>query len=151
MECQGYKIDWTYISSEDVEQLDRDGQIYLFQIYNKDFAPNSKGMDNLHTKYLKNIFSEDNLKNIVIKLNGEAELFYRKSSVKKKVEHKKGTILVNKTYKVEDNTENSKEKRVIIESVPDDCYMGEMVVSEFFQTKLFNIRTKYLIMKLLWI
>lgn len=123
VECQGYKIDWTYISSEDVEQLDRDGQIYLFQIYNKDFAPNSKGMDNLHTKYLKNIFSEDNLKNIVIKLNGEAELFYRKSSVKKKVEHKKGTILVNKTYKVEDNTENSKEKKVIIESVPDDCYM----------------------------
>ena len=29
--------------------------------------------------YLKNIFSEDNLKNICIELNGNAELFYRKS------------------------------------------------------------------------
>lgn len=48
--------------------------------------------------YLKNIFSEDNLKNICIELNGNAELFYRKSSMKRNITHKKDTVLVNKTY-----------------------------------------------------
>ena len=58
-------------------------------------SAHSTGRDNLHTMYLKNIFSEDNLKNICI---GEAELFYRKSSMKSNITHKKDTILVNKTY-----------------------------------------------------
>ena len=85
---QGYRIDWTYISEADINKLDEEGKIYLFQIYNKDFAENSTGKENLHTMYFKNIFSEENLKNIVIKLNGQAELFYRKASVKNPVKHR---------------------------------------------------------------
>ena len=95
---QGYRIDWTYISEADINKLDEEGKIYLFQIYNKDFAENSTGKENLHTMYLKNLFSEENLKNIVLKLNGEAEVFFRKSSIKKPIIHKKGSVLVNKTY-----------------------------------------------------
>ena len=87
-----------YISEEDINKLDEEGKIYLFEIYNKDLSAHSTGRDNLHTMYLKNIFSEDNLKNICIELNGEAELFYRKSSMKSNITHKKDTILVNKTY-----------------------------------------------------
>lgn len=82
VEMQGYRIDWTYISEADINKLDEEGKIYLFQIYNKDFAENSTGKENLHTMYFKNIFSEENLKDIIIKLNGQAELFYRRASVK---------------------------------------------------------------------
>lgn len=98
VEKQGYSISWAYISEEDINKLDEEGKIYLFEIYNKDLSAHSTGRDNLHTMYLKNIFSEDNLKNICIELNGEAELFYRKSSMKSNITHKKDTILVNKTY-----------------------------------------------------
>lgn len=98
VEKQGYSISWVYISEADINRLDEEGKIYLFEIYNKDLSAHSTGRDNLHTMYLKNIFSEDNLKNICIELNGEAELFYRKSSMKSNITHKKDTILVNKTY-----------------------------------------------------
>lgn len=98
VEKQGYKIEWTYISEKEIKELDENGQLYLFQIYNKDFSEKSKGKENLHTMYLKNLFSEENLKNIVLKLNGEAEVFFRKSSIKKPIIHKKGSVLVNKTY-----------------------------------------------------
>ena len=109
---QGYKIGETYISESDIEQLDRDGRIYLFQIYNKDFSNMSYGTANLHTMYLKNLFSEENLKDMVLQLNGGAELFFRKSSIKEPVIHKEGTILVNKTY----------EENGIIRSIPESCY-----------------------------
>ena len=42
--------------------------------------------------YLKNLFSEENLKDIVLKLNGEAEIFFRKSSIKNPIIHKKRSI-----------------------------------------------------------
>lgn len=51
-------------------------------------------------------------------MNGEAELFYRKSSIKKPVVHKKGSILVNKTYT--EKTGNGEEVR---RPVPDDVYL----------------------------
>lgn len=98
VEKQGYKIEWTYITEEDINKLDEAGQIYLFQIFNKDFAVGSKGTPNLHTLYLKNLFSKENLDNVVLKLNGEAELFFRRSSIKTPVIHKKGSILVNRCY-----------------------------------------------------
>ena len=112
VEKQGYKIEWTYISEKEIKELDENGQLYLFQIYNKDFSEKSKGKENLHTMYLKNLFSEENLKNIVLKLNGEAEVFFRKSSIKKPIIHKKGSVLVNKTY-----NENGERK-----SIPEEQY-----------------------------
>ena len=66
VEKQGYSISWAYISEADINRLDEEGKIYLFEIYNKDLSSHSTGKDNLHTMYLKNIFSEDNLKNICI-------------------------------------------------------------------------------------
>lgn len=114
---QGYKIDFCYLSKDDIDNLIDSGQMYLFQIYNKDFAPGKKGQDNLHTMYLKNLFSEDNLKDVVLKLNGQAELFYRKSSIKCPVVHKEGSILLNKTYLEKDATGS-----VIKKTIPDNLY-----------------------------
>lgn len=92
-----YSIQYNYISDEMIRELEEQGNLYLFQIYNKDFSSHSKGKKNLHTMYFENIFSEDNLKDVVIKLNGGTELFFRKSSLPNKVTHKKGEgKLVNK-------------------------------------------------------
>lgn len=81
VEEQGYKIIFKKVSTSYINQLVNDGKLYLFQIYNKDFSPFSKGNPNLHTIYWNNVFSEENLKNVVYKLNGEAEVFYRKKSI----------------------------------------------------------------------
>ena len=58
VEKQGYSISWAYISEADINRLDEEGKIYLFEIYNKDLSSHSTGKDNLHTMYLKNIFSD---------------------------------------------------------------------------------------------
>ena len=55
--------------------------MYLFQIYNKDFSNYSKGTPNMHTLYWKALFDERNLADVVYKLNGKAEMFYRKKSI----------------------------------------------------------------------
>lgn len=82
VEKQGYKIEYTSWSNEYINSLIDEGKLYLFQIYNKDFSKFSKGTPNLHTLYWKAIFDEENLKDIVYKLNGQAEIFYRKASIK---------------------------------------------------------------------
>ena len=93
---QGYKLLFINIPESTISQMVADGKLYLFQIYNKDFAPGASGMPNMHTLYWKNLFSEENLKNVVLKLNGEAELFYRPAGIKEPVVHAKGSCLVNK-------------------------------------------------------
>lgn len=74
------------------------GKLFLFQIYNKDFSPYSKGRPNMHTLYWKMLFEPDNLRDVVFKLNGEAEVFFRKSSIKpvETVVHPAGKPIPNK-------------------------------------------------------
>ena len=93
-----YKIDFCYISEDFINKEIRDGNLYLFQIKNKDYAKGAKGTKNLHTMYFEAIFNEDNLKNGVFKLNGYAELFYRKASLslEKTPKHKEYSKLVNR-------------------------------------------------------
>lgn len=81
VEQQGYKITFRNVSESYVNKLVEEGKIYLFQIYNKDFSPYSKGTPNLHTLYWKMLFDERNLADVVYKLNGQAEIFFRKSSI----------------------------------------------------------------------
>lgn len=81
VEQQGYKLVFRSIDAEYIDKLVEEGKIFLFQIYNKDFSPFSKGTPNLHTLYWKMLFDERNLNNVVYKLNGEAEIFFRKKSI----------------------------------------------------------------------
>lgn len=83
VEKQGYSVKFKKISSEYINELVDSGKLYLFQIYNKDFSPYSKGTPNLHTLYWKMLFDERNLQDVVYKLNGEAEIFFRKASIDK--------------------------------------------------------------------
>lgn len=94
---QGYKITFNNISAKYVDELVEQGKLYLFKIYNKDFSPNSKGTPNLHTMYWKALFDEENLKDVVYKLNGQAEVFYRKKSITSNiVVHKANEPIGNK-------------------------------------------------------
>jgi CRISPR-associated protein Cpf1 len=83
VEQQGYSISFRSIPDDYINELVDTGKLYLFQIYNKDFSPYSKGTPNMHTLYWKMLFDERNLANVVYKLNGQAEIFYRKSSINK--------------------------------------------------------------------
>lgn len=96
---QGYMLSFTPIPDSQINTWVEEGKLFLFQIYNKDFASGAKGKPNLHTLYWKAIFSPENLKDIVFKLNGDAELFYRPCSIKKPYTHKIGEKMVNRITK----------------------------------------------------
>ncbi len=78
VEKQGYSLNFIDINKKKLDELVKEGKIYLFQIFNKDFnlkdGLEKIGNKNLHTIYWQAVFSE--LENAP-KLNGEAEIFYR--------------------------------------------------------------------------
>lgn len=82
VEAQGYKVWFSRIDATLIEQWLSEGKLYLFKIYNKDFSQHSKGKPNLHTVYWWNLFEPVNLSNVVYKLNGEAEIFFRSASIR---------------------------------------------------------------------
>lgn len=96
VEEQGYCIKFKKIDSNYINQCIDNNQLYLFQIYSKDFSEYSKGLPNNQTIYLESLFSEKNLEQKNFRLNGEAEMFYRKASLEYKETHKSGEILNNK-------------------------------------------------------
>lgn len=81
VEQQGYRLTSHPVSASYIHSLVKEGKLYLFQIWNKDFSQFSKGTPNLHTLYWKMLFDKRNLSDVVYKLNGQAEVFYRKSSI----------------------------------------------------------------------
>ncbi len=101
---QGYKLNFQKVSVDFIHELIEDGKLYLFQIYNKDFSPHSKGKPNMHTLYWKALFDEENLKDVVYKLNGQAEMFYRKKSIDKPTVHAANEPIENKNPKAEKKT-----------------------------------------------
>lgn len=105
---QGYSVRFNKISKNYIDGLVEEGYIYLFQIYNKDFSKYSKGTPNLHTLYFKMLFDKRNLSNVVYKLNGEAEMFYREASIndEEKITHYANQPIKNK------NPDNEKKESV---------------------------------------
>lgn len=103
-----YKILFQNISEEYIERKNQDGELYLFQIKNKDWNDGSTGIKNLHTLYFENLFSDENIsQNFIFKLNGQAEIFYRPRTSKEKLGTKKdgkGKEVVNHKRYNEDKT-----------------------------------------------
>jgi len=95
---QKYSLSLIPFSEYVVEAWRQNGKVFLFEITNKDFRDKSSGTANLHTLYWKELFSKQNLIEPVFKLNGEAELFFREKTNSMSFAHKKGSILVNKTF-----------------------------------------------------
>ena len=98
VEQQGYMLSSRPVSSSYIDTLVDEGKLYLFRIWNKDFSEFSKGTPNLHTLYWKMLFDERNLVDVVYKLNGQAEVFYRKASIKpeNRIIHKANQPIANK-------------------------------------------------------
>ena len=98
VEQQGYMLSSRPVSSSYIDTLVSEGKLYLFRIWNKDFSEFSKGTPNLHTLYWKMLFDERNLSDVVYKLNGQAEVFYRKASIKpeNRIVHKANQPVANK-------------------------------------------------------
>lgn len=98
VEQQGYMLSSHPVSSSYVNQMVDEGKLYLFRIWNKDFSEFSNGTPNLHTLYWKMLFDECNLTDVVYKLNGQAEVFYRKASIKpeNRIIHKANQPIANK-------------------------------------------------------
>ena len=94
-----YRLSEENISFDYLQQLVKEDKVYLFQIYNKDFSEKSTGNPNLHTLYWKELFTEENLNSPIFKLNGEAEIFFRPSSIENPFIHKKDSVLVRKKDK----------------------------------------------------
>ncbi len=102
----GYKITWQNVSADYIHDKNKAGELYLFKIHNKDWntlkdGSKKTGTKNLHTLYFESAFSEENAgQNFIVKLNGEAELFFRpKTSATKLIETIKGKeILRHKRY-----------------------------------------------------
>lgn len=111
-----YKIEFVDISTSLIDALVDKGQLFLFKIRNKDFAKKASGTPNLHTLYFKSIFDTKNFENGIVKLNGEAEIFYRKKSlnVDDTTVHQKGSYIVNKVV-VDPSSGKS-------EQIPDNVY-----------------------------
>lgn len=106
VEQQGYKITFTNVSVSFIDKLVEEGKMYLFQIYNKDFSEYSKGTPNMHTLYWKALFDERNLKDVVYKLNGQAEMFFREKSIKVSTIHPANRPIQNK------NKDNKKKESI---------------------------------------
>lgn len=88
VEKQGYKLDFIPVNKSVIDQWIEEGKIYLFEIKNQD-ANKGKAVghrNNLHTLYWKALF--ENISNKP-KLNGEAEVFYRKALADKELQKNK--------------------------------------------------------------
>jgi len=123
-----YSLIPTRISPDFIKEKISKGELYLFQIYNKDFELDESigkekfgedfapvimdGKNNLHTEYFKLLFNDSNLKNpngVVFKLSGGAKMFYRPATenlpIKKDrdgniIKNKKGeNVIVGQRYK----------------------------------------------------
>ncbi len=97
IEQQGYKIDFKQVPVSLINKLNEDGLLYVFKLANKDFSPYSKGRPNLHTIYWKMLFDDNNLKDVIYKLNGKAEMFFRRSSIPNPVIHPANKEIANKS------------------------------------------------------
>ena len=116
VEKQGYKISFCKISEDYINELVKDNKLYLFKIWNKDFSKYSKGTPNTHTLYWKQIFAPENINNVVYKLNGQAEIFFRQASISQKnvIKH-----LANKPVKNKNIQNEKKESTFSYDLVKD--------------------------------
>ncbi len=91
-----YRLDFVNINNQVLSKMNENGQIYLFEISNKDWLKEARGKANLHTQYFLNTFRGGDFK-----LNGEAEIFFRPKSIEAKVDKErksKHEIIENRRF-----------------------------------------------------
>lgn len=96
---KAYKIKFVPTSYKTLQRLINEGKLYLFDIKSKDYEPGAHGKKNLHTLYWEQLFSQENLENLTIKLNAKSTMFCRPQVVANPMTHKKGSMLLNRKDK----------------------------------------------------
>lgn len=119
VERQGYNLSFTKVSVSFIDKMVKEGKMFLFELYNKDFSKYSKGTPNMHTLYWKALFDERNLADVVYKLNGKAELFFRKKSI---VDKTNPTHPANNPIKNKNKDNNKKESLFEYDLIKDRRY-----------------------------
>lgn len=135
VEKQGYRLDFVDINKSQIDKWVEEGKIYLFEIKNQDTNERKKldHRNNLHTLYWKAIF--ENIKNRP-KLNGEAELFYRKALSSEKLKKRRD----RNGKEIIENFRFSKEKfffhvPITLNFCLKDANINEMVNKNFSNNK----------------
>ena len=93
-----YKIRWSKISVAAIQNLIGDGDLFFFKLDNQDFSLKKANnqRENVQTMLLKQLFGELNDIHKVLKLLGNAEVYYRPASQDTKAVYRQGSFLVNK-------------------------------------------------------
>lgn len=91
VEKKTYSLDFIKIEESFIDNAISNWDLYLFQIYNKDFSEYKKkgSKENIHTTLFKLLFDERNLEKLVIKLSGWAEMFFRDKTENLKIKKDK--------------------------------------------------------------
>lgn len=98
----------------EIEEKITKGDLYIFEIYNKDFsryAKHSPEKEDIHTKFFKLLFKEENLDNPVLKLSGGGEIFFREKTEKDKLGYRKNSEQKDLTFI--DKRDHNKTKKVV--------------------------------------
>lgn len=142
IEKQAYTVSYSSISEDFVNEKLESGELYLFQIYCKDFSERKKGENtkNLHTLYFEMLFNEENLADTVYQINGGAEMFYRKAAINKSeaVIHRANEAIPNKNP-LNENLPNKvkyflKKNQIIFLR----CFLKKGALIQSDQTLVFN-------------
>ena len=82
MDRQSYSLE--FLTVENIDPYINSGDIYMFQIYSRHLCGTSgkNGHTSLYTEYFKELFSEENAKNVVYKLASMVDVFYRPRKIK---------------------------------------------------------------------
>ena len=136
---QGYNLQFDKIQSEYVQKKVKTGELLLFEIYSKDFQPNTKNRknskDNLHSLYFKGLFEQENLNDLVLKLNGKAEIFYRKATKRKHITHPKNQEINNKNDDNPKKTSTFKYDLIKDKRFTEEKYFFHFSISLNFKNK----------------
>lgn len=95
----------------------------MFQIWNKDFAEGAHGRPNKSTLYWKALFDEQNLSDVIFKLDGKAKLFLREPVVHNVVPtHRKGEKMLNRTIVTDIQQDGNAVRRPIEERLYSELF-----------------------------
>lgn len=127
-----------------------EGDILLFEIYNRYMSSGRKGRDDKTKRILRYAFSPENLATCDIRICGGEKLTYREPSIEKRVTHPAGVPMANK------NPDNPRETRTLnYDLYKDKRYMEERFLfsipvilnnnSQDIEAKRVNIRVNNII------
>lgn len=93
-----YKIRWKKITATAIAKLVNAGDLFFFKLDNQDFSLNKAANQrkNEQTMLIEQLFGELNDVHRVLKLLGNAEIYYRPASLEAKAVYRQGCFLVNK-------------------------------------------------------